>query len=178
MRLVQRSMVMVAVLAVIGKGQKRREVPLPEKVVSELAKYLAARGLEPDPEDASNRGAYLLGRATDANERMPTLAGVLIDPRAGIAANTLHDQMKAFFELCAREMRNRGDARSADRFSRASTHWLRHSHASHAIAKGMPIEVAQQNLGHASLATVTVYVTTEGKRRMTAVDGFWNGRAT
>jgi site-specific recombinase XerD len=50
---------------------------------------------------------------------------------------------------------------------------MRHSHASHAIAAGMPIEIAQQNLGHASLATTTVYVTTESKRRMKAVESFW-----
>jgi site-specific recombinase XerD len=41
----------------------------------------------------------------------------------------------------------------------------------------MPIEVAQQNLGHASLATTTVYVKTEGKRRMKAVKKFWEARA-
>lgn len=51
--------------------------------------------------------------------------------------------------------------------------WMRHSHASHAIAGGMPIEIAQQNLGHASLATTTVYVTTEKRRRMKAVEAFW-----
>jgi integrase len=44
---------------------------------------------------------------------------------------------------------------------------------SRAIAKGMSIEVAQQNLGHASLATTTVHVTTEAKRRLRAVKGFW-----
>ena len=49
-----------------------------------------------------------------------------------------------------------------------------HSNASHAIAGGMPIEIAQQNLGHASLATTTVYVTTEQKRRMKAVESFWS----
>jgi integrase len=55
---------------------------------------------------------------------------------------------------------------------------LRHTHASHAIAGGMPIEVAQQNLGHASLAaTTTVYVKTEEKRRMKAVKKFWEARA-
>ncbi len=37
----------------------------------------------------------------------------------------------------------------------------------------MPIEIAQQNLGHASLATTTVYVTTEKRRRMKAVEAFW-----
>jgi site-specific recombinase XerD len=38
----------------------------------------------------------------------------------------------------------------------------------------MPIEIAQQNLGHASLATTTIYVTTESKRRMRAVEKFWS----
>lgn len=52
---------------------------------------------------------------------------------------------------------------------------MRHTHASHSIAGGMPIEIAQQNLGHASLATTTVYVTTERKARMKAVQGFWAG---
>jgi site-specific recombinase XerD len=50
---------------------------------------------------------------------------------------------------------------------------MRHPHASHAIASGMPIEISQQNLGHASLTTTTVYVTTEQKRRLRAVEAFW-----
>ena len=37
----------------------------------------------------------------------------------------------------------------------------------------LPIEIAQQNLGHAWLATTTIYVTTEAKRRMRAVQRFW-----
>ena len=57
--------------------------------------------------------------------------------------------------------------------SSTCTHWMRHSHASHAIAGGMPIEIAQQDLGHASLATTTIYVTTEKRRRMKAVEAFW-----
>ncbi len=51
-------------------------------------------------------------------------------------------------------------------------HWMRHSHVSHAIARGMPIEIAQQSLGHASLATTTICVTTEKRRRMKAVEAF------
>ena len=35
------------------------------------------------------------------------------------------------------------------------------------------IEIAQQNLGHAWLATTTIYVTTEAKRRMRAMQRFW-----
>ena len=98
------------------------------------------------------------------------------DPRRGVAASTLYNQIKAFFNDCADVLRGQGDAKGAARLASASTHWMRHSHASHAIAAGMPIEIAQQNLGHASLATTTVYVTTEAKRRMKAVSAFWAKR--
>ena len=161
-------------LRVIGKGQKEREVPLPIEVVGELAKYLESRGLADDPEDIGNQGAHLLGKASDAAERAPGLStGQLLDPRQGIAATTFYDQVKAFFADCGDVLRGQGDAKGAERFAKASTHWMRHSHASHAIAGGMPIEIAQQNLGHASLATTTVYVTTEKRRRMKAVEAFW-----
>ena len=91
-----------------------------------------------------------------------------------MAATTFYDQIKAFLADCAGALRGQGDVKSAERFQKASTHWMRHSHASHAIASGMPIEIAQQNLGHASLATTTtVYVTTEKRRRMKAVEAFW-----
>jgi site-specific recombinase XerD len=63
--------------------------------------------------------------------------------------------------------------KGAGRFAKASTHWMRRSHASPAIASGMPIEIAQQSQGHASLATTTLYVTTEKCRRMKAVEAFW-----
>ena len=161
-------------LRVIGKGQKEREVPLPADVVGELARYLVSRGLDADPEDIGNQGALLLGKASDAAERAPGLStGQAFDPRQGIAATTFYDQIKAFFADCAFVLRGKGDAKGAERFMKGSTHWMRHSHASHAIASGMPIEIAQQNLGHASLATTTVYVTTEKRRRMKAVEAFW-----
>ena len=163
-------------LRVVGKGQKEREVPLPADVVGELARYLVSRGLDADPEDIGNQGALLLGKASDAAERAPGLsAGHTIDPRQGIAATTFYNLIKGFFADCASVLRGQGDAKGAERLARASTHWMRHSHASHAIASGMPIEIAQQNLGHASLATTTVYVTTEKRRRMKAVEAFWKG---
>jgi integrase/recombinase XerD len=42
--------------------------------------------------------------------------------------------------------------------SNVSPHWLRHSHASHAIARGAPLPLVQRTLGHASLATTGLYV--------------------
>jgi site-specific recombinase XerD len=50
---------------------------------------------------------------------------------------------------------------------------MRHTHGSHSVAAGTPIDVVQQNLGHASLATTTIYTTGEGRRQMKAMRGFW-----
>jgi site-specific recombinase XerD len=158
-------------LQVTGKGRKRREVPLPQAVVDELSAYLVSRGLDPDPRAPAQRQAFLLARATDLAERAPQLRPHLeaLPGEGGVAATTLYRQIKGFFRDCARVLSTQGDVRGAERLARASTHWLRHSHASHAIARGLPIEIAQQNLGHASLATTTVYVATEAKRRMKAL---------
>lgn len=48
-------------------------------------------------------------------------------------------------------------ARRAGVTEAASAHWLRHSHASHALDAGCKVHVLQQQLGHASLATTTKY---------------------
>jgi len=44
-------------------------------------------------------------------------------------------------------------ARRAGLDVNASPHWLRHSHATHALERGAPIHLAQATLGHASVAT-------------------------
>lgn len=165
-------------LKVLGKGDRLREVPVPDDVIDQLGAYLESRGLSPRIEDMGNQGAHLLGKAVDLAERAPGLAAGqgTVDPREGIAQSTFYDQLKRFFVECSDVLRRRGDTRGAGRLAKASTHWLRHTHLSHAIAAGMPIEIAQQNAGHASLATTTVYVTTEHKRRMKAVAGFWAKR--
>jgi integrase/recombinase XerD len=39
-----------------------------------------------------------------------------------------------------------------------STHWLRHSHASHAHDRGAPVGLIKETLGHSSVATTSVYL--------------------
>lgn len=41
---------------------------------------------------------------------------------------------------------------------KASPHWLRHAHASHALDRGAPVHLVQGTLGHASLSTTSRYV--------------------
>ena len=75
-------------------------------------------------------------------------------------------------DVCGSSSSHAGSS-SSHPSSSTCTHWMRHPHASHAIAGGMPIEIAQQDLGHASLSTTTIYVTTEKRRRMKAFEAFW-----
>ena len=41
---------------------------------------------------------------------------------------------------------------------KVSPHWLRHSHATHALDHGCKIHVLQQSLGHANVSTTSVYL--------------------
>ncbi|KWR87028.1 hypothetical protein RN01_00875 [Cupriavidus sp. SHE] len=157
-------------LQVVGKGGRLREVPLPATLMRQLAEYLMTRCLPGDPRQAG--GAALLGGATDLALRVPWANRRTVDPAAPIAASTFHRQIKAFFRGCAQSLAV-ADPPAARCLERASTHWLRHTHASHALAAGVPVEVVQQNLGHRSLATTTRYVRTEAAARRAAMAHFW-----
>ncbi|EHP40346.1 putative integrase/recombinase protein [Cupriavidus basilensis OR16] len=164
-------------LEVLGKGNKLRRVPVPPVVIARLGAYLVARGYPADP--GANRvpgGVALLGHATDLGERAPwagARATNPVDAAAGIGTVTLAKQIKGFFAACAGTLRL-ADPHGAARLEAASTHWLRHTHITHALAAGAPLEVVQQNAGHASLDTTTRYVTTEAARRMEAMQAVWN----
>ena len=157
-------------LHVVGKGMKLREVPVPDAIMDLVRDDLRRRGLHDDPAHPSNRGAALIGWIDDAVGRVPGLEAPF-DARRPIAAGTLYELLKGFFAQCADAL-GRTSAADADRLRQASTHWLRHTHGSHAIAAGVPIDVVQNNLGHASIATTGIYVTSEKKRRHTEVSRF------
>jgi len=165
-------------LKVIGKDNKERIVQVPQDVVAELSGYLASRGLDPDPAALRNRGAYLLGQVVDVASRAPWSPGakVAVDSKAGISHVTLHEAIKRFFQHCAKQLATT-DPKGAERLAAGSTHWMRHTYGTHAVAAGMPLDVVQQNMGHASLDTTTGYTTSEERRRMKAAQAAWKKTA-
>ncbi|MGY2491299.1 phage integrase family protein [Cupriavidus sp. CP313] len=165
-------------LTVQGKGAKLREVPVPPAWVEQLAAYLAARGYAGNV--AQQPGIPLFGPArrgpppvvsrvgSDRSSR-PNSPG---QSRDGVSASAFHRQLKRFLATCADSL-GQSEPAAAARLRRASAHWMRHTHISHALAAGVPVEVVQQNVGHASLDTTTCYVRTEHARRQSLMERLW-----
>lgn len=157
-------------LNVEGKGGKLRSVPVPDGVIEIIQRYLSTRGLSPDVASYFDKGTFLIGKLDDGF----AVGGVrkACDQDAGITAGTLYDALTTFFKKVSKALATT-DKKGADRLAKASTHWLRHTYGSHAVGAGVPLEIVQNNLGHASLSTTTIYVTSEEKRRHKEVQKFW-----
>ena len=145
-------------LSVEGKGRRVREVPLPEVLLSALGAHLADRGLPEDPR-ACARDVPLLGALRPGGDAQR------------LSDSAFYKALKARLELAALEWGD-SNAETAERFALASPHWLRHTHGSHALAAGVPLLTVKENLGHASLATTTGYLTEEEARRFVEVERF------
>jgi site-specific recombinase XerD len=166
-------------LTVQGKGAKLREVPVPPAWVAQLATYLAARGYVGDV--AQLPAIPLFGPARRGpppvgNRGVPDRASSPGSPGrsgGGVSASAFHRQLKRFLGTCADSLAQTEPA-AAVRLRRASAHWMRHTHISHALAAGVPVEVVQQNVGHASLDTTTCYVRTEHARRQRLMERLWD----
>ena len=85
---------------------------------------------------------------------------------------TIHLTLK---ELFAMALHNDNDysARTKERLLKATTHWLRHTSATDAVARGVPLDVVSNNLGHSDLKTTSIYVQAERSRKMEEVEKLW-----
>jgi integrase/recombinase XerD len=124
------------VVAALGKGQKRRLVPLGEVALDHLGAYLKAR----DGEEAA--------RAARNDRRTRPSGGknfVFRSPRGGALTR------QAFWQIVGRI------ARAAGVRGGAHPHQLRHSFATHLLSGGADLRSVQTLLGHANIVTTEIY---------------------
>ncbi|WP_457334951.1 phage integrase family protein [Rhizobacter sp. P5_C2] len=136
-------------LHVLGKGQKEGQVSVPLFAVAALERYLAARGLP-----------VTRVRWDPTTPLVPNLeeAGV------GITASRLRVMLQRFFCQVAEQMHAASPVTS-EKLRRATPHWMRHTHASHALANGAELTTVRDNLRHASVSTTSVYLHTDRTTR-------------
>jgi len=97
---------------------------------------------------------------------MPAKIGLAGTP---LSAAGIYAVLKRFFRQAAKSAEVVGlDSR---RFEKASTHWMRHTFVRQALVDGVPIEVASELAGHASIDTTSIYSTQELARKIKALAG-------
>lgn len=142
-------------LKVTGKGAKPGRVALPPLARGALRSYLRARGLR-----------VARARWHPATPLLGALNASLDSGRDGvdgtpgetaISAARLRQIMREFFEATADRLVMRDPALAA-KLRHASPHWLRHTHATHALNVGVELVAVRDNLRHASIATTSTYV--------------------
>ena len=150
------------VLNVVGKRRKMRQVLVPDDVMELLR--LHHRDLA-DAGWALSPSSPLIGSLHAAPKHWAAGIGKaeLVAPEHTLvlSASGIYRALKRFF---GRASRRCGAQIDSERLVTASTHWLRHTFARQAVAAGTPTDVVQQALGHESLSTTGVYVTTERSR--------------
>jgi site-specific recombinase XerD len=135
-------------LHVVGKGSKEGEVAVPLSALGALERYLSQRGLP-----------VTRSRWDPLTPLIPQLEG-----EGGITASRLWAVMRRFF-LFAAEQLGGASPTTAEKLRRATPHWLRHTHATHALANGAELTTVRDNLRHASVATTSVYLHTDQVKR-------------
>lgn len=93
-----------------------------------------------------------------------------VNRNGALSASALYTLLKKFFGQCsATAGENPLDKNSV--FHRASTHWLRHTFAHHALAASeKDLTVVQALLGHKSITTTAIYVKADLSQRKAATD--------
>ncbi|MEM5389560.1 tyrosine-type recombinase/integrase [Paraburkholderia phymatum] len=158
-------------LTVHGKGDRDRLVPATREMMSELARYRQSLGMTalPSPHEATplvlpigSTAGGTSGR-TGQSSRRKTPAPF----NQPLTRAALHTIIKRVFAGAARQLRERGaefEARAA-LLEQASAHWLRHSAGSHMADRQVDLRLVRDNLGHASLATTSLYLHADDDHR-------------
>lgn len=127
----------------MGKGSRAGKVALPPLACSAIDRYLVERGLP------VTRSRW--------NPKTPLVGGLGLDPGGGITGTRLWSVVRRFFETAADVIEN-DHAVMAEKLRKASPHWMRHTHATHALARGAELTTVRDNLRHASISTTSIYL--------------------
>ncbi|TCP10948.1 tyrosine-type recombinase/integrase, partial [Simplicispira metamorpha] len=133
-------------LQVSGKGHTGLPVPVPEDALQALRAYRASTGRSawPDPLQPEPLLMDLYGK------------GQLLTSKA------VHQIVTTLFASAAKAC---PDPEQARLLQAATTHWLRHTAATHQLDAGVPLLVVRDNLRHASVQTTERYLHVEPDRQ-------------
>lgn len=142
-------------LHLVGKGNKVAKVALPPLARAALDRYLMQRQLP-------------LTRAR-WDPLTPLIGSIEPDTTASITPTRLWSILRRFFTKVADVIEAESPA-TAEKLRRASPHWMRHTHATHALARGAELTTVRDNLRHTSIQTTSIYLHGDEVKRARQMD--------
>ncbi|MGN7103332.1 phage integrase family protein [Ralstonia holmesii] len=127
----------------VGKGGRVGKVALPSLARAALDRYLVERGLPVTP--------------TRWDPRISLIGTLGLAPNGGVTGTRLWNVAKRFF-LTAANVIEGDHPVLAEKLRKASPHWMRHTHATHALERGAELTTVRDNLRHASISTTSIYL--------------------
>lgn len=163
---------------VLGKGNKKRHVPVPDQLVGFIREYRKSLNDFPhksriDANSAFGRGSLSEELGEDDSELIRNLSG-----NKAISTNRLQVSVKDIMQGAIAEYHRLKDLGMApadidtNKIKRASAHWFRHTSATHQGYGGIEDGQLQINLGHASIDTTRIYKHEDPALRAKATKGF------
>jgi integrase/recombinase XerD len=133
---------------VLGKGNKLRSVLVTDGLLDALRAYRQSLGLPALPAPGENRPAVMPFRVASTGD-------------GNVSPQTIYRICTSVLEAVATEVeavKQPGQGRVAEVLRAATTHWMRHSGASHTADAGLDPKLAMQQLGHEDIRiTMSTY---------------------
>ncbi|MBB5421736.1 tyrosine-type recombinase/integrase, partial [Paraburkholderia atlantica] len=149
-------------LRVTGKGRKLARVALPPLAWDALAHYLAERELPIAP--------------MRWRPETPVIGSLEADSGSTISSVRLSGVLRRFFLVAAKSI-EADHPPLAEKLRRPSPHWMRHTHATHALGRGAELTTVRDNLRHASVSTTSIYLHSDDVKRARQIgDAFTTDR--
>lgn len=130
---------------VLGKADKHATVVLDAETMTALRRYRVHRNLAPSPQHRE--------------DDIPIVSK--LDKNAPVTDWMIYRELKSFLKHAEMYLRHveLTNEQWLGKLKHGSTHWLRHTWASHAAASGVPIRITADQLRHSSTSTTeAIYV--------------------
>ncbi len=125
----------------VGKGNKLRDVAVPDELLEALKRYRLTLALTPLP------------RRDEPTPLFPKLKG----KQSGLGARQIRNLVQTVFDNAIQKLRDAGKLDEAEDLATATVHWLRHTAISNEV-EYRPREHIRDDVGHDNPATMDKYI--------------------
>ncbi len=131
----------------VGKGNKARDVAVPDELISALKRYRTYLNLSPLPHRGDNTPLF------------PKLKG-----KDGLGTRQIRNIVQSVFDRAIDNLKTAGKMDEAEDLATATVHWLRHTAISTEI-EYRPREHIRDDVGHENASTMDKYIDTDRAAR-------------